>query len=241
MNSRSIFGLPMVGESSARRRFGPLLLAAIVTLSACSLPVGGEINTLDTEEYADVVRGLDTTTTTQPLADEGTQIRLYFLSEQGLEWVIRPFLAEPTIPEILTALQEGPTDSEMAENPSLGTELPAGLNPNPQPRDGQETLIVNVDDEGGLRLLMNDNPVKAELVLTQLVCTLTKLNLKSGIPITGVEFHDSMGRVPIFDSNRASIDGPARAEDFNDCQTQAELAELVDDTDVTESTSTTEG
>ncbi len=227
----------------APRLMGAAVAAVAVTLAACSLPVGGEIETLDADEYSDIVYGLDTTTTTEPQA--GTQIRLYFVSDQGLEQVFRPFLAEPTIPEILTALQEGPTEGEQAENPTLRTELPAGLNPNPQPRDeGQETVIVDVSDEGGLRLLINDNPVKAEFVLTQLVCTLTKLNLLSGVPITGVEFHDSQGRIPIVDANRASIEGPARASDFNDCLTQAELDALVDeegDAESDGSTSTTDG
>ena len=205
-----------------------LVVASAALAAACGLPVGGEIQTLDTEEYSEVVFGLDTTTTTQPLA--GTQIRLYFISDLGLEQVFRPFQDEPTIPEILTALQEGPTEEEAAEDPSLRTELPAGLNPDPQGRDeGEETIIVRVDDEGGLRLLFNDNPVKAELVLTQLVCTLTSLNLLSGIPITGVEFQDSQGRIPTFNANRESIDGPARASDFNDCMTQTELDQLADD------------
>ncbi len=211
-----------------KRRLLGSVAATAAFVSACSLPVGGEIQTLDADEYSEIVYGLDTTTTTEPQA--GTQIRLYFISDLGLEQVFRPFLAEPTIPEIVTALQEGPTAGEKADDPSLRTELPAGLNPDPQPREeGQETVIVNVSDEGGLRLLINDNPVKAELVLTQLVCTLTKLNLLSGIPITGVEFHDSQGRIPIVDANRASIEGPARASDFNDCLTQSELGELAEE------------
>lgn len=221
-----------------RSSLGSVIVVALVA-AACSLPVGGEVETLEADEYSDIVYGLDTTTTTEPQA--GTQIRLYFVSDRGLEQVFRPFLAEPTIPEILTALQEGPTETELAEDPSLRTELPAGLNPNPRTRDeGQETIVVDVSDEGGLRLLINDNPVKAEFVLTQLVCTLTKLNILDGLPITGVEFHDSQGRIPIVDANRASIDGPARASDFNDCTTQAELDALADEEGEGGSTSTTE-
>lgn len=222
---------------------GAAALAAAITLAACSLPVGGEIETLDADEYSDIVYGLDTTTTTEPQA--GTQIRLYFVSDQGLEQVFRPFQAEPTVPEILTALQEGPTEGEQTENPSLRTELPAGLNPNPQSRDeGQETVIVDVSDEGGLRSLINDNPLKAEFVLTQLVCTLTKLNILDRVPITGVEFHDSQGRIPIVNANRESIEGPARASDFNDCLTRAELDAMADeagDTDSDGSTTTAGG
>lgn len=215
-------------------------LALAVAVSACSLPVGGEVEILDAEEYGDVVYGLDTTTTTEPSA--GTQIRLYFISDGGLEQVFRPFLAEPTIPEIMTALQEGPTESEMAEDPTLRTELPAGLNPRPQTRDmGQENVVVEVSDEAGLRLLINDNPVKAELVLTQLVCTLTKLNLLSNVPITGVEFHDSEGRIPILDANRASIEGPARASDFNDCMTRGELDAIAEAAEAEGDESTTTG
>ncbi|MDH4278610.1 MAG: GerMN domain-containing protein [Acidimicrobiia bacterium] len=212
-------------------------------LVSCSLPVGGEIETLDTAEYADIVSGLDTTTTTQPLAEEGTQIRLYFISDGGLVQVFRPFVSEPTIPEILTALQEGPTEEEMADDPSLRTELPAGLNPDPRRDPGEETIIVNVSDEGGLRPLFNENPVKAEYVVTQLVCTLTKLNLLSGIPITGAEFYDSQGRIPIVDANSTSIEGPARASDFNDCLTQAELDALAEEADAggDGSTTTTDG
>ena len=210
------------------RRWLCAIPVVLVTLAACSLPVGGEIETLDADEYSDIVYGLDTTTTTEPPA--GTQIRLYFISDRGLEQVFRPFLASPPVPEILTALQEGPTESELAENPSLRTELPAGLNPDPLPREaGQETVIVMVNDEAGLGLLVNENPATAELVLTQLVCTLTKLNILDGIPITGVEFHDSEGRIPIVDTDRASIEGPARASDFNDCVTQAELDEQADE------------
>ncbi len=229
--------------SRRRQWLGAVATAFVVgAVSACSVPVGGEINTLEGDEWAEVVSGIDTTTTTQPLADEGTTIRLFFYDELGqLHRVFRPFLAEPTIPEILTALQEGPSDAETAEIPTLRTELPAGLNPDPQDRAGQETIVVNVGDEGGLRPLLNDNPAKAEFVLTQLVCTLTTLNLKSGIPITGVEFHDSEGRIPIVDSNRTPIEGPARASNFNDCITQADLDQLAGDGDEDQSTSTTEG
>ncbi len=223
------------------RAFGRVL--AIAVLGACSLPANGEIQTLDTDENADIVYGLDTTTTTQPLPEEGTQIRLYFVSDRGLEQVFRPFLAEPTIPEILTALQEGPTEVEQAEDPSLRTELPAGLNPDAEGRDPAEetTMIVNVDDEGGLRLLFNDNPPKAEFVLTQLVCTLTSLNLLSGIPIAGVEFYDSEGRIPIVDANSTSINGPARASDFRDCMTQSELDALAEEDGEGDGSTTTTG
>lgn len=218
--------------------------AVIIGLAACSLPVGEEIEPLNVDEYSDVVYGLDTTTTTEPQA--GTQIRLYFVSDRGLERVFRPFLAEPKITEILTALQDGPTESEMADDPTLRTELPAGLNPNPRTREeGQETVIVDVGDEGGLRLLIREDPVKADLVLTQLVCTLTKLNILDGIPITGVEFYDSQGRIPIVDANRAAIEGPARASDFNDCVTQSELDAMAEEAESEDggdgSTSTTGG
>lgn len=220
----------------------PSVLALAVILAACSLPVDGDVNQLNADEYSEIVQGLDTTTTIPPLA--GTTIRLFFYDEQGrLYEVFRPFVDEPPIPEILTALQEGPSESEQAEIPTLRTELPAGLNPDPQAREaGNETVIVQVDDEGGLRPLLNDNPVKAELVLTQLVCTLTSLNLLSGIPITGVEFHDSQGRIQILDSNGAAIEGAARASDFNDCMTQADLDEVAEEEgEADDSTTTSDG
>ncbi len=227
------------------RPYQAAVVGAVLFLSACGLPVDGEIHTLDTDEYGDVVFGLDTTTTTEPLPDEGTPIRLFFFSEDDLESVIRPFLFEPPVPEILVALQEGPSESELAENPTLRTQLPAGLNPNPQPRaEGEETVIVNVDDEGALQTLINEDPERAEQAITQMVCTLTTLNLVSGVDITGVEFHDSNGRIQILDSDGASIDGPARASDFNDCMTQQEIDEQAEDADQEggeSTTTTTEG
>ena len=229
----------MIPRSSRLLAHSAVAMGALL-LTSCSIPVGGEIETLDTAEYADIVSGLDTTTTTQPLPEEGTQIRLYFISDGGLVQVFRPFVSEPNIAEILTALQEGPTEEEMADDPSLRTELPAGLNPVPQGRDaGEETIIVDVSDEGGLQSLFNENPVKAEYVVTQLVCTLTTLNLLSGIPITGVEFYDSQGRIPIVDANSTSIEGPARASDFNDCVTQAELDALAEEAEAEDNGSTT--
>lgn len=217
----------------------PVALVLLLLSASCSLPADGEVNQLDIDEYSEIVRGVNTTTTTQP--PSGTSIRLFFYDENSeLRRVFRPFLDKPPILEILTALQEGPSETELEEIPTLRTELPAGLNPNPLSRDGNETLIVQVDDEGGLRPLVNENPVKAELVLTQLVCTLTSLNLLSDIPITGVEFHDSQGRIQILDSNGAAIEGPARASDFNDCMTQADVDALAED-EADGSTTTSEG
>ena len=209
-------------------------LALLGTMIACSIPVDGEVRALDADEYADVVYGLDTTTTTEPPEGEATPIRLFFINDEGLAWVRRPLL-DTKIPEILDALQQGPSQEELVEDPGLRSGLPAGLNPSPRQRaEGEQTLIVDVDDAANLRTLPSDNPPLAESVFTQMVCTLTKLNLD--VPITGVEFYDSGGRIPVPDTNRSLIDGPAQASDFNDCLTPAELLELQEGEDGTSTT-----
>jgi hypothetical protein len=214
-------------------------LVVFFVVVACSIPVGGEASPLDPDENAAVVYGSGTTTTTEPPEETAINLRLFFIDGNNkLESVIRP-LDEPTIGEVLDALQDGPTNEEQTEfEPSGGLRnaLPAGLDPQNQPRpEGSSVLAINVSDEAGLRAIGNEDPEQAEFIYSQIVCTLTGLNLRSGDSITGVEFYDSQGQIQIVDANRTPIEGPARASDFNECLTASAEAEAGE-----ESTSTTE-
>jgi hypothetical protein len=233
--------------AAASRLRAAAAVVGIAVLPGCSLPANGDVNALDSAEYSDVVFGESTTTTAPPEDDEEARtLRLYYVvGQEGLGDVLRPF-AEPNVAEVLDALQQPPSEDEVAEyaalefEGALHTELPAGLNPRALPREsGSSVLGIEVDDESNLRTMPNEAPTQAEFVFSQLVCTLTSLNLKSGDKITEVEFYDSAGRIPIVDSNRSLIvDERAGRSDFRDCETVKDRREAAADA---ESTATTEG
>jgi len=237
---------PKLPTTGPGRRLIGSILAIAVAITSCSLPVGGEVNALDSEEYSDIVFGVSTTSTTTPPAEEATALRLFYVvGEGGLGDVVRP-LATATIPEVLVALQQSPTEDEIAdyadefEGP-LRTALPAGLNPSLRSWETASTLAtILVDDEGELRTMPDEAPAQAESVFSQIVCTLTGLTFKSGAEITEVEFYDSLGQIPIVDANRTRIpDDRAGPADFRDCETVRQRRDAA--AEQSESTTTTEG
>ena len=227
--------------------FIPGIVLLLIT-GSCGLPVDGEVQVLDADEYPEVVFGTTTSTTTPPQDENETErLELYFVVGEGLGKVRRPF-SEPLIDVVLAALQQSPFESEVAEFAAEGfedplqTALPAGLNPRVLSREpGSSLLAVQVDDEGNLRSMPVENPTLSLLVFSQIVCTITDLDLVSGDNITQVEFHDSTGPIDVVDASGSLIaDGRARRADFDDCQTVREQREAAAEAEAdAESTPTT--
>jgi len=236
---------------SERGRLAKLIVVAVAFLSiagSCGLPVDGEVQVLDADEFPEVVFGTTTSTTTPPQEEDDTErLELYFVVGEGLGKVRRPF-TEPLIDVVLAALQQSPFESEVAEFAAEGfedplqTALPAGLNPRVLSREpGSSLLAIEVDDEGNLRSMPVENPTLSLLVFSQIVCTITDLDLVSGANITQVEFHDSTGPIDIVDASGSLIaDGRAGRADFDDCQTVRDQREAAAEAEAdAESTTTT--
>jgi len=223
-------------------------IALLLIVGSCGLPVDGEVQALDADEYPEVVFGTTTSTTTAPQDENETErLELYFVVGEGLGKVRRPF-AEPLIDVVLAALQQSPFESEVAEFAAEGfedplqTALPAGLNPKVLSREpGSSLLAIEVEDEGNLRSMPVENPTLSLLVFSQIVCTITDLDLVSGDNITQVEFHDSTGPIDIVDASGSLIaDGRAGRADFDDCQTVRDQREAAAEAEAdAESTTTT--
>ena len=228
------------------------MVATTVTIlgAACSLPVNGEVRALDQEDFDDVINGVPTSTTVALDEDELTPIRLYFVvGQEGLGLVFRP-LTETRISDVLAALEAQPTEDEIAEyeaefQATLQTLLPADLNATPRARDEGSSLVqIEVNDEGVLRSMTEQNLGRAAFVFSQIVCTLTNLNLED--PIDSVEFYDAEGPIPIIDADLSRIPDQRAATrgDFRECETlrdRREAAEAAEAEAEGETTSTTGG
>ena len=238
--------LPNVNFPALRGGTGAALnlvavVLALLLVSACSLPVDEEVRTLPAEDFEEIVQGGATTSTTTP--PEGTPIALYFVvGQEGLGEVTRP-LEDSGVDQILAALQQSPTEEEIAAyagDGNLRTALPPELNPTPRQREPGSTLLqIDVADAGNLRELQNDAETTAVFVLSQIVCTVTRLNLET--PIEQVEFWDSTGRLRIIDSDLSVIDGDrASRANYRDCETVRERRAAAAEAEA-EETTTTEG
>ena len=144
---------------------------------------------------------------------------------------------------MLEALETGPTTGEIEESglETLQTQLPVGLNARFGVQDlARESQIVEVDPEGQLRNIVEEQPVLGRLIVTQIVCTALGMNLGE---ITGIDITDG-GEDPIAvsDINAVPLQRPANRSDFDDCRTgeqeraeaEAEAAEAEEGTDETE-------
>lgn len=213
-------------------RFATALLAlASVVASGCGLPVSDEVEYLAQEDHLELLDG--TTSTTAPVAEPGEpgniSVELFFIGQDDqLESVIRDLPDEAQRNDVLRALEIGPTQDEIDRfegTDPLQSLVPAGLSAQFGTLDedrGAQPIIV--DPTAELRQRLEENPDTNRLIVSQIVCTVLRLNLAG---VSGVEIYD--GEEPIALSNNAAqlIIGPAQLEDFDNCITGTEERERL--------------
>lgn len=211
-----------------RRRFRPIAVAVSFALliAACGIPVSDGVELIAQEDHRELLEG--TTSTTIPEADptdeDAARVGLYFIGpDDKLERVTRAFPDGTTRDEVLEALAAGPQADEIEESglETLVTQLPVGLNPRFGPQDEErQSQAVEVDPEGQLRIIVEEQPVLGRLIVTQIVCTALGLQLGD---VTGIIITDG-GEEPIVisDINAETLQRPANRADFDDCKTGAE-------------------
>lgn len=209
----------------------PPMLAALVATAmlaaACGLPVGGEVETLSQDDHNELIFG--TTSTTIPVPEETTSVALYFVGpDNKLEAVIREFPEGTKIPEVLDAVANQPLEEERDlfadQGGTLQTLLPAGLEPVFGEKDlERESQPIIVNPEAGLRQIVEEQPVRGQLIAAQIVCTVLRLRIDG---ISGVEIFDGGEEaILLSDVNAEPLVGPATREDFADCITGTEERE----------------
>ncbi len=214
-------------------RFVALALGFGMVAAACGIPATDGVEIIDKQDHLELLEGTTTTTIpeTDPTDDGAALVGLFFIGpDDKLERVTRAFPAGTTRDQVLEALQQGPVATEIEESglETLQTQLPVGLNPSFGAQDEErQTQTVEVEPEGQLRSIVEEQPVLGRLIVTQIVCTALGLELDDA---TGIVITDG-GEEPIIfsDINAEPILGPVTRADFNDCQTGAqERAEAED-------------
>lgn len=209
-----------------RLRFAPIVAVLLAMLfgivgTGCGLPVSGEVEYLENDEHLELLNGTTSTTVlvAEPGEEDSTPVRLFFIGPDGkLEFVVRPLPAESVNNDVLTALESGPIEAEIAEFETLQTFIPAGLAAQFGTIDLERgSMPIIVDPEGGLRERLEGEPDEARLIISQLVCTVLSLNLGG---VQGVEIYDGgEDALPLSDNAAQPIIGPAKREDFGNCVT----------------------
>lgn len=220
-------------QVSIRVRTTAVTLVVALIAVGCGLPVSDGVEIIEKDDHMELLEG--TTSTTLPEADPSDDnvalVGLYFIGpDEKLERITRAFPAGTTRDEVLDALEEGPLATEIEESglETLQTQLPVGLNPRFGAQDDErQTQTVEVDPEGQLRSIVEEQPVLGRLIVTQIVCTALSLNLDEA---TGIIITDG-GEEPIIfsDINAEPLLGPATRADFNDCQTGAQERAAAED------------
>ena len=216
------------------RRCGPVAALAALGLVAagCGIPADGEVEAV-LGDNGELVDGTTTTSTPTTIAEDGdiVPVALYFVGpDNALELVIREFPDGTSRDDVLAALEAGPLPEEaelLAVDP-LQTELPAGLEARFGSLDTERaSQVVNINPEAGLRLIVDEQPVRGRVIITQIVCTALSLDLDGA---TGIEIDDGAeeGPIPLSDINAEPLQRPANREDFNDCRTGGDEREEIE-------------
>ena len=200
-----------------------LSLAVAVMATSCGLPVDGQANALEADQYRDLIEGAETEDEEVLVnPDEDTRtIDLYFVTPENRLIRVRREVANATVNQALTALTNGPLAEEIEEFGPMESALTSDLAPEGRPREeGSQVLSVDVAED--LDELAQSRPDRARLLVSQIVCTITDMAFDP--PFTGIRFFDPQGEVlGLLDSNSQSIEGPAEPADFNDCKTAEDL------------------
>ncbi|MEZ5343294.1 MAG: hypothetical protein R2706_18200 [Acidimicrobiales bacterium] len=205
--------------------------AVLLVAAACSVPTDGAATPITSVPYDLLEVNAPTTEPELPASDEGGHIvPVWVLADNptALFPVTRATEEkEPSLQDAYDALVAGPTEAELAANPGLKTKVPATLAGQLPDNPGADGILTIVVDAG---YPFEQAPDKL-LITAQLVCTFQFFSSVDGVRIVntnGVE-------VGLTNFDTKTIDGAARASDFNNCE-----ATKLDDPTVT-STATSEG
>lgn len=210
-----------------RRVPGWLASGAVVSLlvTACAIPTDNAATPITSVPYDLLISSSSTPSTAAAPPDAEYELAPVWAIGDAIFPVIRAFVERPTLNDALLILIEGPSPAEREEFDGLETLVKPSLNaqiPDP-PADG--ILTVTIDEETGLQ-----DPQVRQVIVAQLVCTFLAFDT-----VEGVIFKDTAGEiVPLTDFASTTIDGPARASHFNECQPPDELLAIVGTTDSTE-------
>jgi len=203
---------------------GPL--AFVLFAAGCVIPVDDAAAPV--ESVPEGILSTTTAPTTTALEPEPNEpafeLALYWNFDTGeLARVIRRQDESPTVEQTLTALINGPSESETEAQADIGVILPRvveSLAPVAAPPDSAGVVVITVSDDFGLR--QNDDakiPIAEELV-----CTVTQFG-----SVTAVIIADSTGAIPLPDQNSEPIEGAAGPENYGNCEPAAEPTPTTDE------------
>ena len=184
----------------------------LAVFAGCSIPKDTAASPITAVPY-DLLES-NSPTTAEPV-EELTEFKLlpyWVLSTdpRALTLSKRPTEDAPSLQDAYEVLVGGPNEADRAEQPDLITyvlvSLGAVLPENPD-QDG--ILTITIDALSGFKDSPNREPIGA-----QLVCTFLTFNL-----VEGVVMVDTNGEaVPLTGFGAATIEGPANASHFNNCE-----------------------
>ncbi|MGI8792448.1 MAG: GerMN domain-containing protein [Acidimicrobiales bacterium] len=162
----------------SRRRQVGLVVAAMVVLVGCGVPLDREPRTLaaDKVPYQLLEQATTTTSTTTSLAVPTVDVPVYFVLNSRLVEVIRKITQSPSVNKAVNALLNGPEDTEEA------TGLRTAVSPNLKVEVGKlEAGVVTINLGSEFSKLPRD---EQQLALAQLVWTATGIGGVSGVVFT---------------------------------------------------------
>jgi PAS domain-containing protein len=215
-------------DRSPRRRtaIGPALLAACLLAAGCGIPVSTP-EALPQEGREDLLQGTTTTTTIVAEA-ETVEFSLFFIDpDDKLETIERPYAVGAPVNVVLADLEQPPQPEEQpSEDQEIGllrSLVPEGLNATlleETPADeARGVRIIQVAPEAQLRQTLDESPIQARLIVSQVVCTFLGIAPEGTV---GVEIVDDQGEIQLTDNAAQLITGAATEEDFGDCKTGTE-------------------
>lgn len=207
----------------ATRVWQILALAALALVPvACALPVDDEPRDLSLAEHAELIGGETTTTTTNQLVLDTTNVVLYFVGADGQLRTVRRAVAEPNVKQILDELENQPTEVELEEFPDLISRLNPAFEAKTLGRLDRENEpgLLTIEVSPLLQEVASNDSRQAREAVTQMVCTITNLTfIDNPIPISSVAIIDTAGNpLSITDDEASAVDSPFSNSDFNDCE-----------------------
>lgn len=208
-------------------RSGAVLAGLALVVASCGIPTG-DPEALSRDGWEDLLEGT-TTTTTMVAEAETVEFRLFFVdADDNLETIERTYAVGVPVNAVLANLEQAPPQPE--EQPTdeeeiglLRSLVPEGLNATlleETPADeARGVRVLQVSSEVGLRQLLEDTPIQARLMVSQVVCTFLGIAPEGTV---GVEIVDDQGQIQLTDNAAQLITGAANEEDFGDCKTGTE-------------------
>lgn len=209
-----------------RQIFG-IAAGLLLFLAGCSIPKDTAASPITSVPY-DLLE-TNSPTTAEPVEELETEFKLlpYWVlatDPSALTLSKRPTESAPSLQDAYDVLVQGPNEADRAENPDLTTFVPVSLGAVlPENPDADGILTITIDAESGF----TENTATREPIGAQLVCTYLTFNL-----VKGVIMVDTNGTpVPMTGFGATTIEGPANATHFNNCEPP--LAPEVETTETT--------